>query len=463
LTLSDLSPRRRQVHDLWWQLLWTQGNPSTQRIADDLEISVPSVSAALRDLRHMGVVPERPTGSYLVPASWLLEKFCDDYPMAVELREGGMEPSQGSKSKGEGEAKTENEEDDFFPVRLSAKDVGYPGAADEDKDALIADLREEIDSLKRLLEWTTHTPSTDLQGGTFSLACSDLHYTNQGHLLHTAINLEEKLLEMLDRFQPRRFQGIVNGDVIQGRGIFRNQHLDNLLAKTEDQIKAAVYRFWELDQRIAEKFPKMDREWCLTQGNHDYSKGESTCLPFTWGCKQFGVPMSFVGYEHIINLADEGTHNALALHGYGNSAFSSSSNKLIFETLKRIVGYTNKGYAGEKAIRRVIHSHTHWLNVNVQHAEGLSIDVTGGLHRNDRANLGLNNRPCGWIGYVSPPKSDEIIEPIEITPSRRIHRAEIDDPDLTEKNREDAVRCIRAFRERALELGLIKETTGEAA
>lgn len=346
-----------------------------------------------------------------------------------------------------------------FPDRISPTEIGYPEA---DKDELIARLQEELAELKAREEWITHSDAGQLAGGTMTLNLSDLHYTCRGHLIQTAKSLEEKVLHLIDRFQPRRFQGLVNGDVVQGRGVYRNQLLDNILPKAQQQIGAAVFRFWEFDQKIASAFPSLPRTWSMVSGNHDASEGEPTMMPFVWGLRQFEVPAKFVGLRFLMDLGDVPYYVVMALHGYGASTYNSSPNKLIHETLKTVVSFQQRGWVNEKRIRRVCHGHCHWRNVGVEHAEDLPFDVTGGLHRNDRVALGMNNRPAGWIVYVSPPGTSEIITPIEVIPSPAILRGEIDDPELENKNRIEAARCLAGFAEEAKRRGIMSEEAVES-
>lgn len=345
-----------------------------------------------------------------------------------------------------------------FPERISSTEIGYLEA---DKDELIARLQEELAELKAREEWIAHSDAGQLAGGTMTLNLSDLHYTCRGHLIQTAKSLEEKVLHLIERFQPRRFQGLVNGDVVQGRGIYRNQMLDNVLPKAQQQIGAAVFRFWEFDQRIASAFPDLPREWSMVAGNHDMAEGEPTMMPFVWGCRQFEVPAKFVGLRVLLDLGDVPHYIILAQHGYGNSTFNSSPNKLIHETLKTVVSFQQRGWVNEKRIRRVAHGHTHWFRPGMEYAEDLPFDVTGGLHRNDRVALGMNSRPTGWIVYISPPGTAEIINPIEVRPSPAILRGEMDDPELENKNRIEAARCVAGFAEEAKKRGIMSEEAAE--
>ena len=358
-----------------------------------------------------------------------------------------------------GEPGSHGKADRAFPRNISPSDVGFPQQEmDKDKDAIIVDLRQEIDQLKAILEYSTHANFDGLMGGTVSFHTSDHHFHNAGHLIQAFKSVTSKACEAIRRFQPRHFINCIGGDTIQGRGIYRNQHLDNVLNKREQQIAAAAWRMHEYDAELKNALPeKATIEHIIVQGNHDYSEGDSTCMEFVWAIRQLGVNARFVGQRWIQNIADKGFYNVLINHGYGNSMYSPSPNKLIVETQKTLIDLAHRGYVGDKTIRRVWHGHTHWRSGGTEHAPDVPFDVTGGMHRNDRANIGMNQRPNGWWMFISPPGSNDILQPLPIIPSQRAIRADMDDPQLEQKNRQDAARCIESFAEKMVDMGVVSD------
>lgn len=341
----------------------------------------------------------------------------------------------------------------IFPKEISPISIGYTGEDDKDK---IARLEAELSDLRKTQEWLTHSSAQEHRGGTFTLNLSDLHIFDRGFMLNVMSNLEEKTIQAMERFKPQRFIGVLNGDIIPGTGIYRNQQLENVLPRADQQVAAGAYRFLEFDRLIANNFDG-PREWIVIEGNHDRSHGEPIIMKFVMAIRQFDVPARFAGTECVVNVADGGFYNILFEHGYGNSAFGPTSNKMILETYRKVIGYYGRGYYGEKRIHRVAAGHTHYLCVAMERAEGLEFDTTGGLHRNDRANIGKNTRPVGWIAYVSPPGSDEILSPIPLRPSSSVLRIDLDDPELENKNRSEAARCLTAFADEARKRGIISD------
>jgi hypothetical protein len=89
---------------------------------------------------------------------------------------------------------------------------------------------------------------------------------------------------------------------------------------------------------------------------------------------------------------------------------------------------------------------------------GLPFDTTGGLLRNVRVRLGDNQRPIGWIIYVSPPGLDnEILAPIVLKPKQEIYEWEIADPDLPYANMRDAADCLQEYQKLERERGDLSE------
>lgn len=340
-------------------------------------------------------------------------------------------------------------EQHIIPNQINPEDV-YPA---NDREMELARLEAENQELRRKLEWLAHTKASEFKGGTFTLNSSDYHLHDRGHLISSFRSLVGKVQMLLDQYQPRHFNILVNGDTVPGRGIFRNQALESVLAKTEHQIHAATYRLIEMDEEF--KKDGFHPKWHIVQGNHDWSEGEPTAMKLAFTMKLLGVDTVYIGNQYVLNLADSGFYNVWVEHGYGNSRNNPTSDHMVAETMKKLHTLSTRGYYGEKQIRRVLHGHTHYLQSGAEKTQDLPFDTTGGLHRNDRANIGMNTRPTGWIVYVSPPGTDDILTPIELKPDREALYKDLDDPMLENKNRAEAARCLAGFEALATEKGLI--------
>ena len=311
------------------------------------DIPKSTVSDALSVLRNSGHIPFAPPSSTQIPEAWR---------GLIPAEYGGELLSKPEELPGEPLGDSE-QLPAFIPPKITPTDVGFPSPDNGDLERENADLREELDQLKAILAYATHSDMTTLQGGTMSYHTSDYHFHNKGHLLNCFASIVDKTCDAIKRFAPRQFRGSVGGDVVQGRGIFKQQELENVLGKSEQQVAAAAWRFLEFDQRVAEALNGAPRSWVVIQGNHDYSMGDSTCMQFVYACRQLGVPMRFVGPRWVLNIADTGTHNVFVQHGYGSNQASPSPAALIKETLKTLLDLSHRGYVGEKEIKRVWHGH----------------------------------------------------------------------------------------------------------
>ena len=377
------------------------------------------------------------------------------------LRASGAIPHRGP---GDNRSREETENapvPQFLPSRIDPSQVGYPAGQGIDLSRENAQLRAELSALQGQIEWLTHAEAeAGWQGGTVTINLSDLHYHDATHLLTALRSCEDKTLTVLRRFRPRRILGLINGDAIPGRGIYKEQAMDAVLPRTDQQVSAGAYRFWEFDCRIREA-TGMSPRWTATFGNHDFSMGELTMDRFVYVLRLLGVSARYVGQYWVENIADKGRYNLLGFHGYGHSQTSPSSPALLTDTYKLLLRLANEGYAGDRRIRRVTHAHTHWLSEGLERAADLPFDVTGGFQRFERVNRGWNERPCGWILYLSPPGSEDVT-PMRITPERHAINQDLTDPMLRAANMAEAARCLQGFLLEAKNRGLVSHLWTES-
>jgi hypothetical protein len=104
--------------------------------------------------------------------------------------------------------------------------------------------------------------------------------------------------------------------------------------------------------------------------------------------------------------------------------------------------------------RTAITLNTHWASLNQERGLDLFVDTTGGCQRNDRVLLGKNNRPLGWIAYISPAGYDDILDPMMIQPSIDTVERELEDPYLYARNMESVAGVLRSYREMEIECGV---------
>jgi hypothetical protein len=315
-------------------------------------------------------------------------------------------------------------------------------------------LQNEVALLRDQLRWSDHANSPERQGGTVTINHSDCHHGDRAHMLDCHRQMVDKSFQLLHLYQPKRIVMMSNGDKIAGRGIYRNQNMDAVVQTTREQRQIGVVNVVQWNERLKTDFPGASVEWRFTHGNHDVNEGERITPDLVYALRSFGVNAIYHGDEAILNLADAGAYLAYFEHGTGYSDISPSSPKWWRNMVDKLLRLSRK-YHGDNRIRRVGHGHTHWFSVNMERSMDVFVDTTGGCQRNERVLLGKNNRPMGWIAYVSPKGYDDILDPIPIQPELETVERELEDPYLFHRNMEAAAADLRAYREMELAAGII--------
>ena len=321
-----------------------------------------------------------------------------------------------------------------------------------DKDTHIRNLEEEVARLRQQLTWAQHAESENRTGGVLTLRASDHHYGDANHLISCGLCLEAKAIEVFKIHQPDRINIVAGDDWIAGKGIYKEQDLDCVTSNTNEQCQVGAMhaRRWLL--RVREAGITAPILWHIMRGNHDYANGHSLTeylhLMMERVCDDIeGVEFQMHWDRTILNLADQGTYNVLIRHGTGHSNLSPNSAGFISAVKDEILSLQQK-MSPEKRIRRVLSGHTHWASLGLERVIDLEFDTTGGLQRNTRVKLGQNQRPVGWIVYVSPKGMDSnILQPIMLNPDREVYQREIDNPHLANENRNDAADRLKEYRD----------------
>jgi hypothetical protein len=323
-------------------------------------------------------------------------------------------------------------------------------------DERVRELERQVGLLKSQILWSEHANAPTRQGGTFTINHSDDHYGDRAHMLDCHAEMVEKTFQLLHLYCPEKIVWFSNGDKIAGRGVYKEQHMDSVVPDTRQQRNIGVTKEVRIYERIKSEFPDAEIICRYTHGNHDVNMGERITPDFVYALRAFGLPAIYHGDEAILNLSDNGQHLAYFEHGTGYSDISPSSPKWWRNMLDKLHTLSRKHY-GDQRIRRVGHGHTHWASLGLERNLDLYVDTTGGCQRNERVLLGKNNRPMGWIAYISPKGYDNILDPILIQPELVTVERELHDPYLFNRNLEDASECLRAYREMALSAGILAD------
>ena len=300
-----------------------------------------------------------------------------------------------------------------------------------------------------------------------TIVISDLHFGDENVMIETyksaVNNLINKLKDLATREEIGKITVILNGDIVAGRGIFRGQEAQNIFNKGNIQVLYAAALILELDRALRDIAPIT---YYVIKGNHDHHTGDNYAWELADKLRAFLLDAYYAGHQLILNLGDkQREHWALIEHGYGGSDYYPISYDFLRNTWKKL-NWINREQRekGRKEIERVVAGHTHWLVTNIRQDPYWSIDVSGGFQRNNRVELGKNQRPAGFILYVFNPKRTgltvydwkEGLRLYEITPDENIMLRELADPALEMKNRANAPHKLMELYNYLLNKGLIR-------
>lgn len=336
----------------------------------------------------------------------------------------------------------------------------------EERDPTLTELQARIKSLEaenaRLSEqltWAQHGIATERTGGRLTIRRSDEHCADKQHMLASLAQCEEKLLVLVEQYQPDEIVLAWGDDIVAGRGIYKEQDLDSATSSPDEQIMVGAWKMRRFLERLREKSSAVVYSEVFN-GNHNYA-GSTPMTPglfFTARalCEDLpDVKWRLCGDRALINLAFEGTHNALVTHGFGHSKVSPNSGAFI-DAMKDVLIQMARNLEKHEQPRRIVSGHTHWLSLGMERINELYWDTTGGFQRNTRVKLGMNQRPSGMAVYVSlPGMKDEILKPIEVKPNPETYLAEIESPTLVSENLRDVGESITAAKELMQERGLL--------
>ena len=307
-------------------------------------------------------------------------------------------------------------------------------------------LEAENARLREQLVWSQRGNPTERTGGTLSIFRSDDHVGDRAHLLNCHAALVQKSLVIINQYQPDKVKLIFGGDFVAGRGIYKEQHMDSVSSDVNEQVAVAAHYVSRYAEDIAKELcwdlsdPECGKtiEIHIHKGNHDYALNHEiiSLLHALLSMHFFHTPVVRVineGVRSVLNLADKGVYNVLVTHGTGHSQLSPSS-PTFWNGIKDIIIMLQQQLSPKESIHRVLHGHTHWFNIGMERIPGLSVDVSGGLQRNERVRLNMTSRPVGWVAYVSPKGYDSILQPIPIQPDLETLEFEFQDPNLAYRN-----------------------------
>lgn len=340
------------------------------------------------------------------------------------------------------------------PLQEAQRIVSIPDQ--ESLVARIAELERENSKLRNQLIWAQHGKVASLTGGLLTVARADHHFGDAHHLVTSCRTMEDKVVELVRIHEPERIQILELGDVVSGRGIYKNQDLDTVCTSATEQCHYGAWRIKEFVDGIREVSTAPVEVHHLS-GNHDHDNASPMSgylhLLLQKLLEPAGADVHYHFHRVVRNLAHTGTYNVLGIHGFGHSRSSPQPPSMVSAVKDMILALQREPwYNSDTRIRRAITGHTHWASV-VEHGLDLPFDNLGGMQVNTRVRLGFNQRPVGWMVYVSREESD-IAEPIPVKPDLDILTREMESPLLKEANHQDVSDCLSKFKTVAKDLGI---------
>lgn len=225
-----------------------------------------------------------------------------------------------------------------------------------------------------------------------TLALADLHYGDAAHLHLTLNECMLRAIQTVQGWQPDECEVVIAGDAVSGRGVYRNQDIQNALPIGAEQCWYAAHDIadWQRELRAA--------RWVIVLGNHDNTNRENLAIQLATVLRLMAVPTFYAGRSYVGNFAGDDRPGEWyeVQHGRGHSDYYANSYAAIRDAWRQ---YIERSKADGLNLSRMIVGHTHWLNVGQSLGDDYEIDTLGGWHRQERLDLPSYMRGTGMILY----------------------------------------------------------------
>jgi len=248
------------------------------------------------------------------------------------------------------------------------------------------------------------------------LCLSDLHFGHESCLYDTYHYTITKLLEELKMLQSHYvFETvflILNGDIVSGTMIYRNQYLESQINKNEYIIMFGAYMIHLLIEKIEETIGQPIRVFMIA-GNHEVGR---IPLPHNFSVgiarrlNSYGDDVRYTSNYLILDISRNldihvPKYNICAFHSWGSADYSSASPSVVREmTTIQSLFSAHKGII----IQRFLVGHSHWLEIG-RTALGVTWDVCGGFMMWSKK---ISFRESGMLYYILNEDNDFDVRPI---------------------------------------------------
>lgn len=233
------------------------------------------------------------------------------------------------------------------------------------------------------------------------IGLSDLHFGNENCLYETLHYCIDELLTKLEKLKNEHEINnvflILNGDIVSGTFVYRNQYLESQVQKNETIILGGAYLVYTIVEKI-EELLGISIKVFITIGTHEgwfkphpenFSVGVSRRLV------SYGVDCRYAATHLLLNIAHgfENEYIVCAFHGWGSADYSSASPSVIRELTR---AHSQVAKYRRIIIDRFLLSHTHWLELD-RTVLGVTFDVTGGFQKWGKT---VSTRETGLLYYI---------------------------------------------------------------
>lgn len=255
---------------------------------------------------------------------------------------------------------------------------------------------------------------------TLTLVISDLHIGDSNHLPETywsTISNAKIVIEAIKKaYNVKEFKIVLNGDIVSGRDVYRQQFLRNIIQRGHWQVFLAEMILKDTFAKLGEKID----DTFLVKGTHE-GVGFNELLFLK---KSMPGKTQYLSNGNIVNIAGKlGEYYILFTHGYGYNVANPVSTGLINDVTKALNNFKTKG----KWVDRVCSSHSHWLSSGLV-VDEIYWDVTGGFQKWEYT---ISQRPAGVILYLY--NNGECVS-IPVRPDSDVEASEKGDCGLEYKN-----------------------------
>jgi len=235
-----------------------------------------------------------------------------------------------------------------------------------------------------------------------TIGLSDLHFGHSNCLYETLQYCVDELVKKINllklEYELNKVFLILNGDVVSGTFVYRNQYLESQVQKNESIILGGAYLVYIIIKKI-EEATKIPTKTFITIGNHEgwfKPHPENFSLGIARRLVSYGIDCRYVSSYLILNIGygfENIEYNLCALHSWGGADYSAISPSVIRELTR---AHSQMATYQRIIIDRFLVGHTHWLEID-RNVLGITVDVTGGFQLWEKT---VSIRESGLVYYT---------------------------------------------------------------